>query len=198
MIEPGPQNYNQVALASAESFRLLMDAMSRPGSIMDLPVETSSVGAMNPGASLTALTLCDHETPVWLSPELRGEPEIDFLRFQTGCPITDRKEDAMFAFFGREPEASELEGFSAGIPAYPDRSVTLVIQIEALSDDGPLTLRGPGIRSTHRLGVNGLGENFWQWWGVNASRFPLGMDVILAGQRQLAALPRSLKILEAA
>ncbi len=184
------------AIVSADNFGLLMEAMARPGTIIDVPEGYGAVGKMNAGSATIAKTLCDHETPVWLDTDLSSESVQDFLRFQCACPITSEKKSAQFAFFYQCPDEEFLNDFAIGSPAYPDASTTLIIQIDKLQEGNAVTLSGPGIKSSHGLHVEEVGNNFWKWWQINNSRFPLGLDVFLATCNHLAALPRTVKVLE--
>ena len=81
------QGYSDEALASARQFRLLMDAMAKPGSVMRLPDNQRSIGKLSAGMVMIARTLIDHETPVWLDEGLSQSEEMEYLRFYCGCPI---------------------------------------------------------------------------------------------------------------
>lgn len=188
--------FNEDAIYSAENFRLLMEAMARPGKVLELPTRDRPSIALNAGSILTAVTLCDHETPIWLEPALETDSIVDFLRFECASPIVDEKDRAMFAFFQTCPLPQIFAEFAIGTPAYPDQSTTLILQVDGLSEQGPLSLTGPGIKSFHKLRVDGLASGFWNWWRENTARFPLGLDVILTTETQISALPRTVKIEE--
>lgn len=152
--------HNPQSLQSADQFRLIMDAMARPGMIQEISSFGTSVGALNPAAAMVASTLCDHETPVWFDPSLATEDVIDFIRFQCGSPIAKRPEDAFFVFFGTCPDAETLNTLSRGTADYPDQSATAVIQTTTLSSDGPIRLSGPGIKATHAFGADDIDPAF--------------------------------------
>lgn len=183
---------------AARCFRILLDAMSRPGLVQKIATDLPAAGRLNPASVMTALTLCDHESPVWLD-DTAGDEAIDYIRFHCGAPITRDTSQAAFAFFAGWPDQSVLAGFSIGSPDYPDASATLVIQVDGMSnsEDG-VALAGPGIESVHRLAVTGLPDEFWTWLQASDRTFPLGIDIILAGPDCLAALPRTVRVMEAA
>ena len=86
-----------------------------------------------PASAAVALTLCDFQTPVWLSPDLRNDKVVHYLRFHTGAPIVDELEEAHFAFLPRQrTSCRRLTLFAQGTHEYPDRSATLVIQVAGL------------------------------------------------------------------
>ena len=55
---------------SQATFKMLMDCMARPGTIATLKASSAPPAPMGPGAGAIALTLCDHDTPVYLSPAM--------------------------------------------------------------------------------------------------------------------------------
>ena len=80
---------------ASHAFRAVMTAMARPGEIAAvsgaLPPAPMSVAA-----GVVVLTLCDHETPIYLGSS-HDTPQVrDWITFHTGAPFT-KPQDAMFA-----------------------------------------------------------------------------------------------------
>lgn len=187
------------SLDASHSFRSLLNAMSRPGSLQPLAIKLPSVAKLNPTACLIALTLVDHESPVWLNDDLDDEAIRRFFKFNCSAPLTKQQDRAMLAFFAHCPKSRGLAVFNKGNASYPDASATLIIQVKSLSHDvgsNAVTLTGPGIQTEQVLNVDGLNDDFWAWFQTNQKTFPLGNDVILAAPDSLAALPRTTKIVE--
>ncbi len=182
------------AIDAASAFRTILLAMSRPGTILPLSPPVSPPLPLLPGAAVTALTLCDFQTPVWLAPAIATPAVKQFLRFQTGAPLTDELAEAAFAFMPAGEGMPILSRFAQGTHEYPDRSATLVLQVEALRSDGSVELSGPGIPSPLRFGVPGLGAEFWHAMADNHTGFPIGVDVIFVSPTGIAAVPRSTEI----
>ena len=88
----------------------------------------------------------------------------------------------------------QFEAFSQGSMEYPDRAATLVLQIERLSDNGGFCLSGPGIRGSRALLASPLPADFAARMRANRALFPRGLDIILASDTMLAALPRSVHV----
>ncbi|MEM8950360.1 MAG: phosphonate C-P lyase system protein PhnH [Pseudomonadota bacterium] len=173
-------------------FRLVLDAMARPGRIATLADNAPSAPAPLDDATFAlALTLLDFETPVWLDAKLDLPDVIESLRFHCGCPITKEAKEACFALIGDAASLTTFAEFSKGTPEYPDRAATLIIQTEGLAEDEGWTLRGPGIKDHARLRILGLPEDFVQRWQTNRAGFPNGVDVIVTHDRRLACLPRT-------
>src|SRR5262249_29071546 len=55
-------------LAAQSTFRAVLDAMARPGSLQPITAPLTPPHPLCAGAAAIALTLCDHDTPVWLHP----------------------------------------------------------------------------------------------------------------------------------
>jgi alpha-D-ribose 1-methylphosphonate 5-triphosphate synthase subunit PhnH len=187
MIEKG---FSNVAVESAHAFRSIMQAMARPGVPVVLEAALEPPAPLLTSSAAVALTLCDFQTPVWLSPALKNEKIVHYLKFHTGAPIAERLADAQFAFLSVTEERPPLTLFAQGTHEYPDRSATLVIQVEEFHTQSVI-LEGPGIDGAVRFGVDGLEQDFWASMAENHARFPVGVDVIFAGSRGLAAVPRS-------
>jgi alpha-D-ribose 1-methylphosphonate 5-triphosphate synthase subunit PhnH len=184
-------------LSAQATFRAVLDAMARPGSLQPLTAALSPPSPLNKGAAAVALTLCDRDTPVWLDPKLcASAPVCEWLRFHCGCDLIDDPGEAAFAFASRAADIPQFEEFNVGTTDYPDRSTTLVLQVETLSSANGLVLTGPRIRDRQSLYAAPLPGDMTHRLAVNRSLFPRGIDLILATQDTVAALPRSLRVLE--
>lgn len=178
-------------------FRTVMDAMARPGRILPLDAGFAPPAPLNPATAAILIALADFETPVWLDAPLARQSEVaDFLRFHTGARLAATAEAAAFVLIADPANAPPLAAFAQGTPDYPDRSATVILQVEGLTADGWL-LAGPGINGQARFSASPLQEGFDEQLRGNRARFPLGVDLIFAGPAAIAALPRSTRILEA-
>ncbi|SDL06685.1 alpha-D-ribose 1-methylphosphonate 5-triphosphate synthase subunit PhnH [Modicisalibacter muralis] len=178
---------------SQRLFRQILQAMSEPGTLHELcapcPPRDASIGPALWGA---LLTLCDLDTQLWIDPALDSPELRDALHFHTGCRLTQDATLADFALVTPDTLAREID-FAIGNDSYPDRGTTLLVAVEYLSDDGPWQFSGPGIETQRCLGV-GNAHALMSRLSVNRSRFPCGLDAILACGTRLAAIPRSTRI----
>mgnify|MGYP005849711125 CR=1 FL=1 len=181
-------------LGAQATFRRLLDAMARPGSVavLDAPPAPAPLA---PAAGAVALTLCDADTGVWLDAALCTPEVIAWLRFHTGCRIVETPEEAAFVF-AAEPAALAFDRLPAGSDDFPDRSATAVLQIASLDRGPPLRLSGPGIEAEGTLRVEGLPAGFVAWRARNRAAYPRGVDVVLVAGATIAALPRSTTVAE--
>jgi len=175
-------------------FRAVMDAMARPGRIFPLIPGFAPPAPLMPSAAALILTLADFETPVWLDGALAETAAVrDFLRFHTGAKLAAEPETAAFAVIADPQAMPPLAAFAQGTLDYPDRSATLILQMEELSPDG-WHLEGPGIRERAQFGASPLPANFATQAAENRGRFPCGVDLIFAARDAIAALPRSTRL----
>jgi alpha-D-ribose 1-methylphosphonate 5-triphosphate synthase subunit PhnH len=144
-------------------------------------------------ANALLLALLDQDCRLWLSPSLSGAA-AGYLRFHTGCILVGDTRQADFVLVASPSELPPLGSFALGSDEYPDRSATLVVQVDALGSDGEWRLSGPGIRDERRLRAQGLGADFLAQWRQNAKRFPRGVDLFLVSGTQLCGLPRTTRI----
>lgn len=175
-------------------FRAVLDAMAHPGRIATLPIDLEAPAPLSAGAAAVCLALLDFETRLWLQPQAATPAVLDFLRFHCGCPAARHTLEAQFALIANAAAMPPLSAFPAGEPEYPDRAATLIVQVERLSEEGGVRLRGPGIPATARLQVTGLPADFWVQRIDAQADYPLGVDVLFVAGRRLAALPRSTQV----
>ncbi|MEO3386781.1 phosphonate C-P lyase system protein PhnH [Mesorhizobium sp. CAU 1741] len=178
-----------------ETFRVVMGAMAEPGKVMSLVGTSKPPLPLLATAAAVALTLCDHDTPVWLDASLRAaEPVLSWLGFHSGAPLAHTPADAHFALVAEPAGLIALENFAQGTQDYPDRSVTLILQVESLTDGPGLILEGPGIETVAHLAPTSMPRHFVEQWRQNNARFPRGVDLILAAPGAIACLPRTTRI----
>ena len=179
-------------LASQAAFRALMEALARPGTVKPLPPAAAAPSPLTATAAAVALTMLDYETPVWLDAPLAQRPQVaDWVRLHTGARVTSDPREAAFAFIADPVHAPAFDGFSLGTPEYPDRSATLVLQVEDFGSGQRLLLAGPGIADVRSFSARPLPPDFQNRIAANRALFPRGVDVILVSPNAVAALPRS-------
>lgn len=173
-------------------FRAVLYAMAHPGSVREIPVALEPPPPLAPATAAACLTLLDAETPVWL--QARGDTVPGYLRFHCNSPIVDAPGMARFAVIQDVAAMPVIQAFNPGTDEHPDRSTTLIVQVQDLVEGEGVVLAGPGIRSRVRIDVLGLSPDFWDEWSENARLFPQGVDVIFAAGTRLAALPRTTQV----
>jgi alpha-D-ribose 1-methylphosphonate 5-triphosphate synthase subunit PhnH len=185
--------FDDPALASQKVFRTVMEAIARPGLPRPLESKLAAPPPLRATAAAVALTLLDYETLFWLDQGLAAAGEVAaWLKFHTGAPQTADSAQAAFAFVSGALPAFAV--FSPGSLEYPDRSTTLVVQVEGFDRGGELLLTGPGIAGTRRFSAQPLPADFRARLIANRETFPRGVDLILVSETAVAALPRSVRV----
>ena len=186
--------FSQPVFDSQSTFKQVMDAMARPGSIAEITVAAAPPSPMGPAAGAIALTLADHDTLVHLSPAMIEAGVQSWLAFHTGALVTDDRNEAAFAFVEAGGQMPPLSTFASGTQDYPDRSTTIVLELTDLTGGEPLELVGPGIDGAMEIAPSGLPQHFDCMWRENVALFPRGVDLILAAGTKILCLPRTTKV----
>ena len=175
-------------------FKMLMDGMARPGTIQTVQPDAAPPAPLGIAAGAIALTLCDHDTSVWLSQGLAKSAVPEWLGFHAGAPLTTEKAEARFAFTEAGIALSSFGLFASGTQEYPDRSTTVVMELAELEGGRRLALMGPGIQSVTEMAPIGLPDTFLRLWTENRALFPRGVDIVLTSGKRFLCLPRTTKI----
>lgn len=193
MTGPLLKGFSDTVADSGGAFRAILRAMSRPGSVEPLPVPDEQPSGMSPAAAAVLLAMADHSTPIWLEDGPHNTDIAEYVRFHCGAGLTPDPDKAVFAFLGTTASYFDGSVFSPGTPDYPDRSTTVIIDVDGFNGE-EVTLSGPGIDGARQLAVFGTPDAFWPGMIENSRRFPLGIDIILAAGDAVAAIPRSTQI----
>lgn len=182
-------------LDSQSVFRVVLDVLSRPGTIGRIsapPGQTPE--ALDLASAAVALCLFDHDTNIWLGDGIACIDVYDYLKLHCSCPLIKSGLSADFALLSAADGVPGLGQFNPGTDAYPDRSTTVIVQVQALDAGREIGLTGPGIETEATLRVAGVPDYFWQERREQQHAFPCGVDIIFTSADRLVALPRSTEI----
>lgn len=193
MIADLAAGFSDRVLASQATFRAVMDAMARPGRIQSVVAPVKGPPPLMPAGAALVLTLCDQDTPVWLDTAMASSDVARWLVFHTSAPIVRDPSQATFALIGDVAGLTAFESFVQGSADYPDRSTTLIIQVETLTAGPKFTLRGPGIDGTATLNAS-LTPRIIAALDKNHALFPRGVDCVLVADDAIVALPRTTRL----
>ena len=189
--------FSQPVLHAQATFRAILDALSRPGTIQPIVNQVAAPPPLSAAAAAAALTLCDHDTAVWLDASLSGNGEVGpWLRFRCGCPIVADPREAAFAFARDAQLLPGFDAFNLGTAEYPDHSTTIVLQVETLDGGAGLTLAGPGVRDKISFNASPLPPDFADRLVRNRLLAPRGIDLLLVTESAVLGLPRSVRVVE--
>jgi len=166
----------------ATAFRAMLEAMARPGRIFGI-AGASPPAPLSVAAGTALLVLADGTTPVHLAGGHDTAAVRDWITFHTGAPLAAREQAALAV--GHWANLLPLDGYRIGVPDYPDRSATLIVEMPSLDAAGA-RLTGPGIETEHRLALPDLAA-----FRANRALFPLGLDFFFTAGGRIAALPRT-------
>lgn len=170
---------------SAQAFRKIMNVIAKPGLIEDLATAVPPQ-PLSEAMGTLLLTLCDAQTPIFLTGKYDSPAVREWITFHCNAPFSDAA-NCMFAV-GDWSSLLPLDQYPVGTSEYPDRSATLVVEMDELISQGQ-ELSGPGIKTIKQLSLPSL-DAFQR----NALLFPLGLDFYFSCGEKIAALPRTTKV----
>lgn len=191
LLKPG---FADPVFEAQAAFRCLLNAMSYAGRVHAFETSLDAPGPLAAATAAIALTLFDFDSPVWLDAGAAQGSVPGFLKFHCGSPVCSNLVDARFAVITDPSRMPALDSFAIGEDRYPDRSATLIVQVESLTEGPSSTWTGPGIDGSREVRLAGLVEGFWEQWSLNHELYPLGVDIIFASAGSVVGLPRSVRV----
>ncbi|MDA9528086.1 phosphonate C-P lyase system protein PhnH [Bradyrhizobium sp. CCBAU 25338] len=190
-----PPGFADKVLSAQSTFRSVMDAMARPGSVQRIVPMAGAPGPMMRGTAAIALTLFDHDTPLWLDARMVESSDlVKWLKFHTGAPVVRDCSIASFALISDGTALPPLDRFALGTSEYPDRSTTVIIQVDSLATGRSFELHGPGIDGVATLQASIKPFDLFERLRVNEALFPRGIDVVLVADDAVVAIPRTTRV----
>jgi alpha-D-ribose 1-methylphosphonate 5-triphosphate synthase subunit PhnH len=191
-----PAGFADKVLSAQSTFRSVMDAMARPGSVQRITATAGTPAGMMRGAAAIALTLFDHDTPIWLDTAMSATSDVArWLKFHTSAPVVTDSSIASFALIGNAGSLPALDRFAFGSNEYPDRSTTLILQVDSLTQGPTFELKGPGIDGTALLQAMIRPRDLFERLTINEALFPRGIDVVLVHDDAIVAIPRTTRLI---
>lgn len=175
------------------TFRVLLRAMSRPGSVCQLPRQQEAPGQRGLLAGILRC-LMDNEVTYYVADDAPDGLSLEIFRF-TGSNRADI-DTADFLIFPDGTSGGGLSGARRGTLEYPDKGATAVYLVEQLGETGSETeLHGPGINGTVRPLIGGLDKAELGLLREANAEFPLGLDAMfLDTDGRIMCIPRSTRI----
>jgi len=190
-----PAGFADKVLSAQSTFRSVMDAMARPGSVQRVSASAGTPAGVMRGTAAVALTLFDHDTPIWLDGAMSATPDVArWLKFHTSAPVIADPSVASFALIGDAANLPAFDRFAFGSSEYPDRSTTLILQVDSLTQGPAFELKGPGIDGTALLQAMIQPRDLFARLAINEALFPRGIDVVLVHDDAIAAIPRTTRL----
>jgi len=175
-------------------FRLLLDALSQPGTIFHLPAELVT---RIPVVEIPLLALLGYDTPFAL---VGGDASREQLIARaTSGRITD---STAAGYLGVCDPRSELlpMGFSLGTPMRPDTAAQVSVQVSgiftaATESTATLIISGPGVESVNHVMCDGAASGELEFLLRRDWTAPRGLDMWIVGvDGSFIGIPRTSRI----
>lgn len=179
-----------------EVFRTFLHCMSRPGTIKNIEEIGRPIGQHDycqHSIFVSAITLLDAETCFHVVGEHADMIE-GFLSSFTYSKVVDIQA-ADFIFIMKDAKKQLIKDVfkeaKKGTLTNPQRSTTILIETDHLSNGNQLIVEGPGIELTENVEIEG--SEFWITERAEAIKeYPLGVDIILIDHKSnVMCLPRT-------
>lgn len=197
------------------TYRQLVTALSRPGTIVDLSSiagRIEPVPPFNPVMMLLAMTLLDGETGFSLyqdgtkTPAAATSPAAAAISHRTYARVVPTDQAGYVFVLGTDTDPRRaIESAHEGTLIDPHLGATVFLEVGRLragadrddADDQAFQLRGPGIDGTIGIDV----ESRFDWYSIRnerVSEYPLGVDMFLADRHgSVMGLPRTTRLAKA-
>lgn len=179
-------------------YRKVLNAMSRPGTIENVrDVEDKFNINMECYRStyLIMLMVLDGEESFCIKDN--EDVARDVTRLTGAKNKASKDADYIFVLNSFKDVNSVLKSAKIGTLIDPQKSATIIVEVDSINNDSKYVLKGPGIKTESNLSVSL--NNDW----VNArddknKEYPLGIDMIFTDKSgNIACIPRTTKIKEA-
>ena len=173
-------------------YRMLLDVMSRPGSVGEL-TENSLVFGEN-GLLAIAVTLLDQEVGYAVFGDDLLAGKIGEITGAASVPVGQ----ADFIFIADSSGEGRIGEAPRGSLDYPDQGATViyrVVNLEESAETPRINLSGPGINGERQPKIDGISLDELRVFSRINEDYPLGLDALfIDDSRRVMALPRSTQI----
>jgi alpha-D-ribose 1-methylphosphonate 5-triphosphate synthase subunit PhnH len=175
------------------TFRVVLHAMSHPGTPCQLPVQDSMAGEHAPLIQLLSC-LMDNEVSFAIIGDDSGTLATALSLYTGSAKVDIGESDFVIAIKGTT--SGQLLQIKRGTLEYPDGGATLVYLVdEIVGDGGAIELSGPGVNGTVRPLFTGLSADELKGLREINAEYPLGVDALfLDANGKIACIPRSSRI----
>lgn len=184
-----------------QTYRRLVTALARPGSIVelaDIAVKVTPRPPFNPTMMLLAYTLLDAETEFALATDSEGEADAAevIANLTYARPVLPEDAGYLFILGVQTDPRSTIEAARVGTLVDPHRGATLFLEVERVLavEDAPFVLEGPGIDGSIGVDI----ESRYDWYSIRnekVSEYPLGVDCIFVDREgRVLGLPRTTRV----
>ena len=176
-----PAGFADKVLSAQSTFRSVMDAMARPGSVQRIAAVAGAPAADDARHRRDrADAVRSRYAGLARCAGCRRRPMSPNGSSSTPARLSSRIPSiCSFALIGDRASAAGARSLRVRQHEYPDRSTTLILQVESLTQGPAFELRGPGIDGTAVLRATIQPTDLFERLAINATLFPRGIDVVL-------------------
>lgn len=174
-----------------QHYRTLVDIFSYPGKIAKNVEKPNNYSTFCDGVLMTAMTLLDNEVTFHTTFKSDGQ-EFSTL---TGAMMADEIGESDYLIIKEKDLTTEIfEKASIGTLPSPEKSATLIIEVESFHEGQFYKLTGPGIKDEVMVQIS-LEPEWVSNRNGKCEEYPLGIDLILIdGQSNMMSIPRTTKM----
>lgn len=182
-------------------YRKVLNAMSRPGILENINEEAEKNDIdinFYSGSFLVMLMVLDREVSFNVVSEQGNDVSklISEITYAQAKPVEEA--DYIFVLEDKCSESLDeiIEKSKIGDLVDPQKSATIIAEVQCISKDGDIELEGPGIQDVNKIGI--CSNKKW----INARKnkneeYPLGIDLIFIDEKSnLVCIPRTTKIID--
>ncbi|RHW35775.1 phosphonate C-P lyase system protein PhnH [Lysinibacillus yapensis] len=177
------------------SFRKILEAMTFPGKTIPLEKSSTEVPPLYSQTLLVCQTLLDSEVTFAV---LQNQQVSQSIHAYTGSHET-KLEEADFIVIPQmvsNEALIQLKSVKTGDLRDPQKSATLFIEVDSLTEGTAFELSGPGIKDKTVIHSN-LSKEFIETRALLNGEYPLGIDTLFIDRDGLIlGLPRTTKVME--
>ncbi|MCK1976186.1 phosphonate C-P lyase system protein PhnH [Jeotgalicoccus huakuii] len=172
-------------------YRQLVNITSRPGHIELIEEEVKNYSDFSNATLLTTMTLFDNEIS-FITPDGGMDKEIKVLTGATS--IDSLKETDFIVLKATDLKEEYFTETAHGVLISPEKSVTLIIEVDSVTSGQSYTFSGPGIKDETKVNIT-LEHEWISLRNEVCKEFPLGLDIILTDkENQAMMIPRTTKV----
>lgn len=178
-------------------FRVLLDAMARPGTICSLNDVRLSPPGFYVATALIGFALMDTNVKFYI--DWKDARADSYFTVNTAAQAA-QAEQADFLFVKGNKYSDVVAKAKVGEYAYPENGATVIIEVEQLSAEPEaaahcITLKGPGVNSQAKVYVQGLQLDFLKDIKEKNVEFPVGVDAIFTDkENHIFCIPRTANV----
>lgn len=182
---------NTIVHTTQQVYRQLVNVSSRPGHIEVINEEVKNYSTFSDAALLVSMTLFDNEI-TYFSDDKTMSKELKVLT--GGVPNEDYTKVDFIVLKEADLQTAYFTDVKHGVLISPEKSATLLIEVDSIGEGNHYQLTGPGIKETTDLQLS-LSNDWLTLRNDICKEFPIGIDLILTDQNNnVVMIPRTTKV----